>query len=352
MRKIITAAWLTMLGFMVFPAALQAQRLKPVMEVDFQTWFDNREYKSDLTPDQTLFGLMVTPELGLQWEGRHSLMFGTNLTVDFGNRGRERDPEFIVYYNYRGERFNAYAGVFPRRKVLGDYPSLFFSDSVRYYDSNMEGALFQYRGRRGYVELACDWLSMMSDTEREKFVIFSSGKLVTENRKFFAGYYASMFHHSVSYTEDGVTDNLLFYPNVGVDLTGLRRGNLYKIMFKLGWVQGLQRDRKHENKFLNPGGLQAELRLEKWKLGIYNTLYCGGNLMPYYDRYGPGLYMGDAFYRTDGDVYDRLELYWNPVHNERMDLKISSVHHYDGKRWGWQQLITLAINLNGNNMRW
>ena len=90
--------------------------------------------------------------------------------------------------------------------------------------------------------------------------------------------------------------------------------------------------------------------MQKWNFGIFNTLYAGKDLMPYYMAdpsldYGPGLYWGEPWYRTRHNIYDRLEIYWQPVHTEIMKLRVASVHHYDGRKWGWQQKVLFSVNL-------
>lgn len=334
-------------------------RLRPVAELDFQTWFDNREYKSESTPDQTLFGLKLTPEIGLSWNDNNRIMIGTDLRVNFGDKPFRQDWELIAYYNYKSDdqRFSAYAGIFPRNKMIGEYYSrVFVSDSVRYYDSNLEGFMLSYRGSRWHVELAMDWLNMINGSEREKFMILSSGSVFSRNYKWFAGYEFSMFHHSISHIESGVVDNLLAYPHIGFSLIGRSsRKTLYSnyLRIKAGWIQAMQKDRQVEDKFRTPGGVQVEINAcHKSGFGFDNTLYLGDNLMPYYAKYGSGLYMGDAFYRTTGDVYNRLQVYWVSRMSRYMRLMVSSVHHYDGHKWGWQQLATLSVYLNGKNSRW
>ena len=106
---------------------------------------------------------------------------------------------------------------------------------------------------------------------------------------------------------------------------------------------------------MTPGGVQIEAHVQKWNFGIHNTFYAGDNLMPYYVApfdnldYGPGLYWGEPFYRTD-NIYDRLEIYWQPVRTSLMNLRVSSVHHYDGHKWGWQQKIIFTVNLGQNRI--
>jgi hypothetical protein len=65
--------------------------------------------------------------------------------------------------------------------------------------------------------------------------------------------------------------------------------------------------------------------------------------------YGSGLYWGEPFYRTDS-IYDRLEFYWQPRTGERLFLRFSSVHHYDGHGWSWQQKVRLMVNLGLNRL--
>ena len=125
---------------------------------------------------------------------------------------------------------------------------------------------------------------------------------------------------------------------------------LEKLSLQVGWLQAFQNDRKYVGEYVTPGGAQIELKVQMWKLGIFNTLYAGKNLMPYYVAdpsldYGPGLYWGEPWYRTENNIYDRLEIYWEPIRNDIMKLRVASVHHFDGKKWGWQQKVLFSIDL-------
>ena len=140
----------------------------------FDFFFDNREYKSELNWPQSLFGARIAPELGVSWDGRHSIMLGYSMLANFGAKPFETDNEIFGYYQYDSPKFKAYAGVIPRYKEIGDYPSAFLSDSVRYFDPNLTGLLLQYQGGRGYVEFGCDWNSMITNEKREEFLLFSS----------------------------------------------------------------------------------------------------------------------------------------------------------------------------------
>lgn len=155
---------------LVFRPEAQAQQV--VWGASFDFFFDNREYKSEINWPQTLFGARIAPELGIRWQQRHSLMMGVDLLANFGTKPFQTDNEIFGYYQYDGPKFKAWAGVIPRRKTIGDYPSVFFSDSVRYYDPNLTGLLLQYSGGRGYVEFGCDWNSMLSTDKRENSCSF------------------------------------------------------------------------------------------------------------------------------------------------------------------------------------
>ncbi len=344
---------------MLSVSCLASHAQKFVWDADFDYKFDNREYASMKNPytSATYFSVRLTPEIGLEWgKGmkRHRIMAGADVIIDFGTNS-QRIPEMVLYYNYirRGDAttFGVWAGRFPRTNMIGTYSNAFFSEYVTYYDSNLDGLLINYAGHNGYVELVCDWNSMYAADRREKFMIFSSGLL---NRgRLYGGYNFSMFHHSVSGTEKGVVDNLLIYPYIGFDMSYWP--TLFPTLYiQAGWLQAFQNDRVYVGKYVTPGGFQLEARAEtRWGFGVYETLYLGGNLMPYYystlpDQpvYGDGLYFGEPFYRTEDGIYNRLEIYWKRNFTSDISLKISSVHHYDGNSWGWQQLLELQVKIS------
>ena len=82
----------------------------------FDFFFDNREYKSELNWPQSLFGARIAPELGVSWDGRHSIMLGYSMLANFGAKPFETDNEIFGYYQYDSPKFKAYAGVIPRYK--------------------------------------------------------------------------------------------------------------------------------------------------------------------------------------------------------------------------------------------
>ena len=135
-----------------------------------------------------------------------------------------------------------------------------------------------------------------------------------------------MYHHAGTYLDDGVVDNVL--------LASARRDRPHadkRCMQELSLRAGLapRRSRTTANTSATtsrPAAYRSKLKVQKWNFGIHNTLYAGKDLMPYYVArpvsldYGPGLYWGEPWYRTRHNIYDRLEIYWQPVHTETHEV--------------------------------
>lgn len=351
MKKLILLICAIALASALFP--LSAQTLKGSIDFDFK--FDNKEYDHTANGiSETNFGVRLTPQIGFGWRHGNSLMVGTDIMNHFG-ADTQFDHQMICYYSYTDDHFGVFLGRFPRRNMIGLYTKALFSDYVTYYDSNLDGLMAHYRGQRGYAELVFDWDSMIAGPVREKFMIFSAGRLNAS--AFYCGYNASMYHHAGSEEVRGVVDNILLYPFAGVDFTRYIDG-LKALYLQAGWLQTFQNDRNYIGQYVTPGGIQIDARIQWHGFGLYNALYLGGNLMPYYDStvlgqpaYGSGLYKGDPFYRTDNGIYNRLELYWQQSFKSGLAVTIASVHHYDGTGWGWEQKIEARLILGGNSHR-
>ncbi|KAA6328275.1 hypothetical protein EZS27_022810 [termite gut metagenome] len=315
---------------------------KVVWSTNFDTQFDNREYNSNFNESQTFFGAKLTPEIGIGWKQNHSkLLIGASMIEEFGAKMFEREPEMLLYYHYNSSQYSVYTGRFSRKSIIGKYSNAFFNDSVRFFDANIDGVLLQYRKENGYVELAFDWDSRQSETRREKFMIFSSALL--KKQMIYGGYNFSMYHYAMVAGGNGVVDNIWVMPFVGLDLSG--KMFFDKLSLEAGWLQAFQNDRSNVGNYVKPNGIHIDTQIEKYKFGIANTLFYGDSMMPYYERYGSGLYRGDSFYNTNNGIYDRLEIYWKPLQCKDMNFKLSSIHHYDGKEWSWQQLASFSVSI-------
>lgn len=328
--------------------AWDASAQKFVWEAGFKFKFDNREYGNDqLDESATYFGARLTPQVGLGWGSGNALMLGADLMADFGSPSFTTPVDVIFYYRHLDSKYGVYAGRFPRKYSIGNYSNAFFSEYVSFYDSNFDGLLAYYKGGKGYVEFICDWNSMYADNRREKFGIYSAGQL--NLGMFYGGYNISLFHHAGSAVERGVVDNILLYPFVGVDFAP--KTKFTSLYLQVGWLQAFQNDRRYIDKYVTPGGIQVDFRIERFGFGIYNSFYSGQGLMPYYKStvegqpdYGNGLYSGEPFYRAD--LYNRLEIYWQRNIRRDISVKVSSVHHFAEKKWMWQQILSLQVTLS------
>ncbi len=323
-------------------------------DADFDFRFDNREYGDPskmIAPSGTLFGANMRPEIGLGWGYGNKLMLGTTIPADMGSENFMGTPELLAYYAYSGNYFRTTLGLFPRERLKGRYSYAFFSDSFRFYKPTIEGMMVQYVRPSWFVELACDWNGLRSKTRREMFTIIFAG----EARKSlsYAGYTATLHHHASSDSAIGVVDNGLADIYVGLDFTPLLHS--IHLSFQAAWVQAYQNDRRHIGTPTTPGGYELELNMKRKDIGLRNTFYKGEDIMPYWnlpyedgagDIYGENLYFGDPFYRVgEKGFYNRLELFWEPKLSEGVNLRISSVHHWDGINWGWQQVVSLRVSI-------
>lgn len=354
-------------------------------DVDFEMKFDNRElYRSDFSNSMTIFGARLTPSVGIvipqdELSLNHRIMLGIDVMKDFGASPISPDlagpgsdeaagrltnldlfREMTLYYklerNTEKTGLELYAGVFPRKAAEGNYSEAFFSDSLKFYDNNLEGLLIKVRRPRGYWEVGCDWLGQKGQVRKEKFMVFSAGESFVAN-SLHIGYAAYMYHFAGSTKARGVVDNILLNPYVKFDLG--RQMGLQMFEMRLGWLQAMQHDREFVGHYVFPGGGEFDLDVRNWNVGIHNRLFYGTDMMLYYnnvdkggDKYGTRLYMGDPFYRIHDDgmdgpgLYDRLDLYWEPKLGNMLSLRVSArFHFHDSSYSGCQQIVGLRFNL-------
>ena len=339
-----------------------------VYDLDFDMQFDNREFDgTSYTSSMTVFGARVTPALGVglqQKNGtKHRLMVGIDIMKNFGaaSKNSELFDEMTLYYDVKKQLgktgFEMVAGIFPRRYAEGSYSQAFYSDSLRFYDNNLEGLLLKFSRPKAYFEIGCDWMGMYDTFSRERFQIFSSGE--GKVLPFLSlGYAASLYHFSCSGVSIGVVDNALINPYLRFDLASV--ADMQALSVRLGWFQALQNDRANVGHYVFPGGAEVVMEVQKWNVGVRNDMFIGTDMMPYYNavdnagyKYGNVLYMGSPFYRVWDDgrdgigLADRLEVYYAPKFGAPyLDMKVSAIFHFDGEKYcGCRQMVSLNFNL-------
>lgn len=375
--------YLLVLISIFFTVLTTSAQVRFVYDVDFEMNFDNREfYRSDFSKSMTIFGARLTPAVGLQKfsadSASHKVMVGIDVMKDFGaspisqllaggetgeTLARQNNlsmfKEISLYYNLEDEigdtGISLYAGIFPRNRMQGRYSQAFFSDSLKFYDNNLEGLLVQFHRPKANFEVGCDWMGQYGMARRERFMIFSSGEGIVAPLLTF-GYSGYMYHFANSQQVRGLVDNILLNPYARLDLA--EKLDLQTFSITLGWVQALQHNRKHVGHYVFPGGAHFDLEARKWNISVKNMAYYGGDLMPYYNymdeggfKYGSELYLGDPFYRIHDDntpglgLYDRLEVCYEPSVGKHLNIKVAAVFHFNNFHYsGCQQLFGLKAS--------
>lgn len=343
--------------FLLFMLSVSGNAQKLLWNVGFDTKFDNHEFlKMPVGESKTLFGLFLAPTIGFGWgeDDAHSLMIGGDIFRSFGDYVTPYTCDLQIYYHLNKEHFNVYAGAFPTLDSFDEYSTAFISDEKRFSDVVLEGVKFGYKNDKGYVNVIFDWALRNSSFTSEILSLFSSSRFSFD--WFYLGYLCNVNHYAIDIMAENVVDNIWVNPFVGFSFS---RMTPFEVLdFRLGWIHTFQRDRWVSMDMTTPYGGQFDVTLQKWGVGIKNTVYVGQNLMPYYNRtnsygdiYGSGLYYGDVMYSIDSGFYDRLEAYWNAYSNNFLDVKVSAVMHSDRfGNLGWQQKASLNVNLD--NVSW
>lgn len=329
--------------FMV--VSTEAQNL--VLEAQFETRFDNREYSSCSYMNEgfTLFGMGFSPEVGIEWAERNRLMVGANLTHEFGDEKSLSEAALMVYYQFQSPQFRINAGIFPRSKMIGSYSESIFDDKTTFYHDPLQGILATWQSAKNdsYAEFLIDWEGLRTQTQREKFRILAEARY--DNQRFYAGGSLMLLHYAKTYAEtegEGVVDNSLLNPHLGVCL-----GGELSVDLRLGYLLAMQRDRRLEAGWESPMGGELWAKLSYKGFALDNKLYVGDNLMPLYSTYGEDLFEASTFYATDEGFYNRTALSYNNLFfDDTLSIGAELVFHFDGVGCGLQQILKIGVQLD------
>ncbi len=276
---------------------------------EFNAIFDNREGKGLYTPARTYFLTQLAPEIGFSLDrGRHRVMGGAVWTQPIGCEWEGKRISPTVYYRYAAERLRASIGMFPRTQLIEELPEYLVSDSTRYFQRNLRGAMIQYVGPEGFFEAVCDWRGMQSRTRREAFALIAQGRW--QRGLIQAGGTAMLNHLALAKgaKDQHVNDNIIANPYFGLDFMPLLPAPLrFKALsVQVGPIASLTRDRG-DMKWLSSVGARAVVDIKWWRLGLRNVLSITDKpLFPLYDRYSNLLNEGEPYYASD--FYNRTEL--------------------------------------------
>lgn len=337
-RTLATAALLLL--------ALRTVGQKLEYDVDFVSYFDNREYEARHQLSQTLYGFRLSPAVGVSLRdsagGAYRLMGGAHYLQPMGAGWRRARLIPTAYLSMQKKGFTVMLGAIPYSARRGALPGYLRYDSLTYARPNIEGAYMRYESRHGHCEFMCDWRGMPTRDRREMFLLLLNGEF--HWRCVLLGGYAQL-NHKASYGEgrrEGVCDDAYLHAYAGVDL-GLTVG-IDSLTLRCGYVQGYQRERESHTRY-TPGGLLAELTAQwKW-VGVNASIYYGAPLMPLYAKYGNDLNQGDPFYQSPW--YGRAEIYARLYSNAYVDCHFSWCFHVDDtKRLSHQQRLVGSFCLD------
>lgn len=367
---------------------MERNTVKFIWDSDFQYNFDNREFTAGsnaYTESMTINAARLTPSIGLGINNdnplNHRVILGVQATHNMGEYVRTDDKalsmqgrtnlELLMYYNinFRTKKtaISGYAGVFPRSMSETRWPDAFLSDSLKFYDSSLEGALVKIRRPHSYYEIGADWMGMIGSGRRERFQIFGSAEsypftnLGNGINGLSVGGYFSMYHFANTLEYKGVVDNVLIEPYLRYDIGHI--AGIQELSITAGYIQAIQRDRIKMDSYATPKGGQIDIQAMNWNVGLRNGLYAGEGLMPLYNnddaggnKYGSMLYMGSPFYRSQATasstmLYDRIEAFYQPNIASFLDLRISMSFHFAGSPddfayQGRRQTFSLIFNLD------
>ena len=346
----ITMKRILLLIFILLPLWLSGQRF--IYDIDFTTYFDNREYHNPYTPSQTIFGMRLTPVVGVELYdslgGRHLFRAGVTYIQPFGAPMHMGNILPTVYYQFQQSGFTLNFGTVPYYELYQALPNFLMSDSLRFAYPNIQGALLGYRSEQGYVQFFCDWRGLQSKTIREAFRLVILGQY--QYQWFQVGGYGQINHlanKALSEPNLGVCDDIVISPYLGGNFSDYTP--LDTLAFRIGYMGGYYTDRKAGEMQLS-SGVTIDFSL-RWRfLGLKNSFYYGQGQMPYYARYGQELYQGSPFYQAK--LYNRTDLMLYLLRREMVHCYFAwNLHVVDGYGLSNQQQLVLRFNFGNVNKR-
>lgn len=326
-----------------------AKKVRLLYNVDFATYFDNREYREPYQIPQTIFAFRLSPTVGVGMNdalgGKHQLIAGVHYTQPMGANWKEVQVDPTAYYRYQYKGFDLNMGMIPYVNRYAVLPDWLMYDSIAYRHPNMLGALLAYHDHRGYVEFMCDWRGMQTPNRREMFRLVVDGQY--QYKWFNIGAFGQMNHKAnfadtTLHQHEGVCDDILVEPYIGFNVTQYTPFD--SLAIRAGYIVGLQRWRK-PNLSSIPQGLYIELYANWWFVGLKNTFYYGSNLMPYYSEFGADLNQGDPFFQSR--LYNRTDIFLYLYRSSFVNFYFSWNMHYDGQSLNHQQQLIVRFSLDG-----
>ena len=334
-------------AFEAYQARMEEKRVRFLYDVDFDTYFDNREYEAPYQMPQTIFNTRLSPSVGVGIRdyagGKHQFMAGVRYTQRLGGDWKDVQFDPTIFYRYRYRGFDLSVGAIPYEHRLRALPDWLMYDSITYMHPNIQGALFQYEDHRGYVSLMCDWRGARTWSRREMFRVVADGEY--HYRWLMVGGLAHL-NHTACTDENGplesLFDDINASVNLGANLSSLTPLDTFSI--RAGYIYGFARERRlSDTRHLH--GMFVELYANWWFIGLKNTFYYGKNLQPFREKIGDLMCQGDPFYQAP--LYNRTDIFLYLYRSSFVNFYFSWNMHYDGHHLAHQQQLLLRFSLDG-----
>ena len=306
------------------------------INIDFFGYIDNREYKASYTNDKTILGTMLSPKLYFAIDSNNRIVTGLHYNQDFGiNKDNKNWVKPIAYYSYTSQKFTFALGHMPRYERLKDVPRLVLADTFMYEKPNIEGIYFAYHHKGFQQRIFVDWLSKQSYTQRERFVVGTSGKF--KKGILYLANDISLYHNALSSNDSlqqHIQDNGVALVRLGIDLS--HKTALDSLSLEAGFAFGFDRVRsEYEMRFAK--GFLAQLHLGYKRFFLGNTLYLGQ---------AQNLPLGDSFYHHS--TYNRLDIGWVPFRKGNLEGRFTGSLHWTPDATSNQQAFTLRYRFGKN----
>ncbi len=326
-RKIIVIILITF-NFIYSSFNIIAQ--KPTINGTFDFIGDNREYFSQYAKAQTILGARV--DLNTEFSDSDStnlIILGMNYLYEFGYIIDGYKPILDLYYHYNNHNIDFYFGSFPRKNLL-NYPLVLLTDTLLYYRPNVEGALGQISGERGYLNSWLDWTGRQTDTAHEAFLAGISGRM--NINIFYGEEYLYMYHRAgvgnPALDTNHIRDNGGGAAFIGIDLS--QKWLLDQLLFDVGAVFSYDRSRPDPYEFAS--GFMARIKTQYKRVGIDGVYYNGGK---------QSLAYGDPFYSAG--KYSRVDLYFIPFKSKRVTSKVAFGLHFAPDQFDVSQQVFVTM---------
>ncbi len=308
------------------------------------SFFDNIEFgQSAFKIPQTLFGLITSPALCVQWDSVHTVVGGVDLLREFGSKNWIDDYFLTAYYKYNKEPFLFIMGAFPRKYALEHYPRIFFQDSLSYYRPNINGMLWDFNYKFLTANIWLDWTGRQDREINEAFLLGLSGKL---SKNIFYFQYFSYLNHFAGKLDpvvhESLHDNAQFLISAGIDFSEKTFFDLLEL--NIGWTLGVDRSRSEHTGWIRQNGFLSEFQVEYRNAGLFNSLYIGEGQMCFYYKHANKLYWGDPIYQAKN--YNRSDFYISFLRKKNINAKIIYSLHFAERRIYHEQLLRLSMLVN------